>query len=220
MNLFDMITQSHNGQAIENIANQFGLAPEQAEAAIKQLAPAIGAGLHRNTSKGSGLSDLLGALANGNHERYADDPSMLGSPEAVQEGNSILGHIFGSKEVSRKVAEHASANSGVSAAILKKMLPVVATMAMGGLAKKALGGSSRSMTEAVLNRVSRRSGGMLGSLLGKGIGSGIIGWLISRFVFGSARKQRAGIFGSLLDRDGDGSYADDLIRMAAKGLLK
>jgi hypothetical protein len=220
MNLFDMISQSQNGQALDNLANQFGLDREQAAAAVKNLAPAIGAGLHRNTSKGSGLSDLLGALAGGNHERYADDPSSIAAPEAVEEGNSILGHLFGSKEVSRKVAEHASQSSGVSSSILKKMLPVVATMAMGGLAKKALGGGSRSMTDAVLNKVSRRSGGMLGSLLGKGLGSGIIGWLISRFVFGNARKQRSGIFGSLLDRDGDGSYADDLIKMAAKGLLK
>jgi hypothetical protein len=220
MNLFDMISQSQDGNAIGNLASQFGLDPSQAEAALRQLAPAVGAGLHRNTSKGSGLSDLLGTLAQGKHERYADDPSLISAPEAVDDGNNILGHLFGSKEVSRKVAEHASASSGVSAAILKKMLPVVATMAMGGLAKKALGGSSGSMTNAVLNKVSRRSGGMLGGLLGKGIGSGIIGWLISRFVFGNAKKQRAGIFGSLLDRDGDGSYADDLISMAAKGLLK
>ena len=61
MNLFDMISQSQNGDAIGNLAQQFGLEPSQAEAAVRQLAPALGAGLHRNTNNGKGLSDLLGS---------------------------------------------------------------------------------------------------------------------------------------------------------------
>ncbi len=228
MNLFDMISQSQNGDAINNLAKQFGLEPSQAEAAVRQLAPALGAGLHRNTSNTKGLSDLLGSLSAGNHERYADDPSLLGSPETQADGNGILGHLFGSKEVSRRVADHASAKTGIGAAVLKKMLPVVATMVMGGLAKKAMGGSARDIAGNVMTKVSRRSGSMLGNLAGKalssGLGKGLIGGLIGKMliksVFGGGRKHSTSIFGSLLDRDGDGSYADDLISMATKGLLK
>ena len=228
MNLFDMISQGQNGDAIGNLASQFGLEPAQAEAAVRQLAPALGAGLHRNTSTGKGLSDLLGSLTGGGHDRYAEDPSMLGSQETSDQGNGILGHLFGSKQVSRKVAEHASAQTGIGSAILKKMLPVIATMVMSGLAKKAMGGGSREIADSVMTKASRRGGSMMGNLAGKalssGLGKGLIGGLIGKMVmksvFGGGRKQSTSIFGSLLDRDGDGSYVDDLIGMATKGLLK
>ena len=230
MNLFDMISQSQGGDAISNLANQFGIEPAQAEQAVRHLAPALGAGLHRNTNNGKGLADLLGSLSGGQHERYADDRGLMGAQTTQDEGNGILGHLFGSKKVSRGVAEHASAQTGIGAAILKKMLPVIATMIMGGLAKKALGGgsSSRSLADNVMNKASRRSGSLLGNLAGKALGSGIgkgligamVGKMLIKSVFGGAKKQKTGIFGSLLDRDGDGSYADDLIGMATRGLLK
>ncbi len=228
MNLFDVISQSQNGQAINNLANQFGLDTAQAEAAVRQLAPALGAGLHRNTSDGKGLADLLASLTGGDHQRYADDASLLGAPETVRDGNGILGHLFGSKQVSRKVADHASAQTGIGAAILKKMLPVIATMVIGALARKAMGGGSRETADSVITKASRRSGSIIGNLAGKAIssriGKGLIGGLVTKMliktVFGSGKKQRSGIFGSLLDRDGDGSYVDDLIGMATKGLLK
>ena len=48
-----------------------------------------------------------------------------------------LYNVFGSKDVSRKVAAAASAKTGVDTDILKKMLPIVAAMAMGGLGRQA-----------------------------------------------------------------------------------
>ena len=228
MNLFDMISQSQGGNAIENLANQFGLEPAQAEAAVRQLAPALGAGLHRNTGNGKGLADLLGSLAGGSHKQYAEDASLMGVQTTTDDGNGILGHLFGSKQVSRHVANQASAQTGIGAAILKKMLPVIATMIMGGLAKKVMGAGSREIADSVITKASRRGGSMIGNLAGKalssGLGKGLIGGLIGKMliksVFGGGRKQSTSIFGSLLDRDGDGSYVDDLISMATRGLLR
>lgn len=219
MNLFDMLAQSQNGQAIDNLAGQFGLDRSQTEAALRQLVPALGAGLARNTSNGKGLADLVGALAGGHHQRYADDPATVADPQAIAEGNGILGHLFGSKEVSRQIAERVGSQTGIGAAIVKQMLPVIATMVMGGLAKQVAGAGAREIADAVLGKASQRSGGLLGGLAGKAVSSGA-GWLLKRVVFGSGTQQKRDLFGSLLDKDGDGSYADDLIRMAAKGLLK
>ena len=50
-------------------------------------------------------------------------------------GTDVLSQLFGSKEVSQAVAAQAAATSGVSQAILKQMLPVIAAMVMGGLFK-------------------------------------------------------------------------------------
>lgn len=76
------------------------------------------------------------ALNRGNHQRYVDNPAELMRGEAVDDGNAILGHIPGSKDTSRALATRAAEQSGVDYGTLKKMLPLVAAMAMGSLGKQ------------------------------------------------------------------------------------
>ena len=125
------------------IGRQFGLDEQQTQAAFDALAPVVAAGVRRNTQSDGGLADLLGALAGGSHARYVDEPDVLTSPDTINEGNAILGHVFGSKDVSRGVAQQLSATSGIGESVLKKLLPIIAAMVMGQIAKSATGGSSR-----------------------------------------------------------------------------
>ncbi len=136
MNLLETILNSQNGGAVRQLAENFGLDQDQATAAISNLVPALSSGLTRNMSTGDGLTSLLGALGGGQHQRYLDDLSTLGQPETVSDGNGILSHILGSKEVSRQVAQAASQQSGIGADVLKRMLPVVASLVMGALSKQ------------------------------------------------------------------------------------
>ena len=78
----------------------------------------------------------MNALQKGNHSQYIDNPSALGAPQARDEGNSILGHILGSKEVSRELAGRAAGSIGVDSSIIKQILPLIAGLAMGGLSKQ------------------------------------------------------------------------------------
>jgi hypothetical protein len=113
-----------------------GLNEDQVAAGLKALAPALAAGFQKEASSEQGLGGLLGALGGGQHARYLDDLSSLSQPETVKDGNGILGHIFGSKEVSRQVATRAAAQSGISADLLKKLLPIAAALMMGALSKR------------------------------------------------------------------------------------
>ena len=97
------------------LGQQFGLTPQQTQAAFEALAPVVASGLRRQAS-GGGLDDLVGAITGGSHARHADNPA---SPQAVDAGNEILGQIFGSKDMSRGVAQQLSANTGI---VLSKTL--------------------------------------------------------------------------------------------------
>ncbi|MGL4295868.1 MAG: DUF937 domain-containing protein [Aestuariivirga sp.] len=154
---------------LAELGKQFGLDAAQTQAAIDALAPVVAAGIRRNTQDDGGFADLISALARGNHAQYVDDPAVLESPVVVDDGNAILGHVFGSKDVSRGVAQQLSASSGIGASVLKKLLPIVAAMVMGQIAKKALGGgaASRAPTPAPAP-----SGGSLGDILGQVLGGG------------------------------------------------
>lgn len=67
--------------------------------------------IQSNTSDKAGLESLVSALSNGNHQSYADYPDSISDPAATADGNSILGHIPGSKEVSRNVAGEAGCSA-------------------------------------------------------------------------------------------------------------
>lgn len=135
MNLLETLLAAQDGGAVRQLGSRFGLDPEQTGTAINALLPFLTGGIKQNVQTQGGLEGLLGALQQGQHSRFLDDASAIESEEATMEGNGILGHILGSKDVSRGVAAAASESTGIGQDVLKQMLPVVAAMAMGALSK-------------------------------------------------------------------------------------
>lgn len=191
MNIMDMLQQSGG---IGTMAKELGINESVAEAGAAALLPAILGGFKKTTqaqpSGLDGLGGLLGQLGGGG---LLD--SVLGSqPTPVEKGNEVLGQIFGSKEVSRTVAAGAEQQTGISSDLLKKMLPVVAMMVAGYMAKQSGNGAGTA-----------GNGGGLGGLLGG--------------LFGGGKKSSSGGLGdlaSMLDLNGDGNPLDDIIGMAGK----
>ena len=147
MNILDTILSMQGGSkggAVGQLASQFGLSESQVTDVLGQLAPALGRGLKENTASSGGLDALTNALSRGNHQQYVDNLESLADPQTTQEGNGILGHLLGSKEVSRELASRASSNTGVDGDIVKKLLPLVASLAMGGLSKQASAGNNQA----------------------------------------------------------------------------
>jgi hypothetical protein len=194
MNLLDSLLNDNGGAVVREIAKNLQLPEGDARSAIEQLTPALSRGLSRNAKQPGGLEGLFGALQSGGHERYAKDPDLLGDPATVADGNAILGHILGSKDVSRNVAGRAAQETGLDSSVLKKMLPMVAAATMGQLGQQSAGG-----------------GGLLGQLAGSVLGGGT--------QRGGAPQQGSGMAGvleSFLDSDRDGAVVDDLFSMARK----
>ncbi|RWP07861.1 DUF937 domain-containing protein [Mesorhizobium sp.] len=165
--LFDILAQAQNGNGMQALAQQFGLSQQQAQSAVEALLPAFSQGLKRSTSDPYGLGAFMTAMASGQHAKYFEDAGRAFSPQGVDEGNGILGHLFGSKDLSRAVASQAAQASGVSQQILQQMLPVVASMMMGGLFKQTtnqmqaaggFGGGSNPLGE-IIEQMMRQAGG-------------------------------------------------------------
>lgn len=155
--ILDMLMHAAGTGATQQVGQRFGLSGEQTGSALEQLVPALLAGLQRNTAQPGGVESLLGALGSGSHARYLDRPELLSDDATVQDGNSILGHILGSKDVSRAVAGRAAEQTGIGADVLKKMLPVVATMVMGALSKQT--------STAAPDSLGQGAAGLIGALL-------------------------------------------------------
>ena len=183
---------------LQSIARELGISESQAADGAAALAPAILGGLKKQTQAQplglDGLGGLLGQLGGGG---LLDDV-LSPQPTNVSRGNDVLGQIFGSKDVSRAVAQNAASQSGLDSSLLKKMLPMV-TMLIAGYVARQAGGSSASPAPDGL-------GGLLDGLIGDSSGGRAPG------------ASRSGGLASMLDLNGDGNALDDIVRMAGKQL--
>jgi hypothetical protein len=196
MNISDLLASSGGLQAM---AKELGMSESDVTSGATALSPAIFGGLKKQAQSQptglEGLGSLIGQLGGGG---LLDDV-MAPQPTNVDRGNDMLGQIFGSKDVSRAVADNAASQSGLDSGVLKKMLPILTMLISGYMAKQggALGaGQSAAPTGGGL-------GDILGGLMGGSASSG-----------GGA----SGGFASMLDLDGDGNPLDDILRMAGKAM--
>jgi hypothetical protein len=141
MNIMDAVVGAGDGRAVRQIGAQLGLGDEQTAVALSALLPALAAGFQRNLESEGGVASLLSALSRGGHQQYVENPAVLSDERAIAEGNGILGHVFGSKDVSRQVASRAAAQTGLGADVMKKMLPLAATLMMGVFAQRSAAAS-------------------------------------------------------------------------------
>ena len=142
MNLLDTLLTSAQNGSLSRAAQSRGIDASSIAGVLQQLVPALSPGIQRNARTEGGLESFRKALASGNHSRYIDDAAALDQDTAVGDGNGILGHLLGSKEVSRDLASRAAEKTGVDVGLIKKFLPIVAAAAMGAMSKQTQGGIS------------------------------------------------------------------------------
>lgn len=205
MQITDILAQMGG---LQSMARELGVSEQQVAAGADALLPAILGGFKKQAQAQpaglEGLGGLLGQLGGGNLLEQVLGPQ----PTDTRAGNDVLGQIFGSKDVSRSVAQNAAGQTGLNPELLKKMLPLLAMLVTGFMARQR-GGDAAPASDA---------GGLGGGLGGLG---GLLGGLMGGGASSSAAASRAGAgggLGSLLDMNGDGNALDDILRMAGKAM--
>lgn len=156
MNLLDLLDSAGGQQSLGNLASKLGMDASKANDLVGALAPALMGALQKQAGSQESLAGLVNALQSGKHQDYLDNPASMSAPETVQDGNNILGHLLGSKDVSRNVAAQAAASTGIDVSLIKQALPLIATLAMGAVSKSSNAGKS----------LDNSTGGLFASLTG------------------------------------------------------
>jgi hypothetical protein len=189
----DILTQMGG---IQSIAQALGVSENTTMQGAAALLPVILGGMHKQVQAQAGgfgsLGGLLGQLTGGNNSG-----GLLGqvfgqiagrTDNATSGGNDILGQIFGSKDISRTVADDAASRSGLDVGLLKQMLPLLAMMVTNYLSQQSAGAQpSEGLSDLLSSSKSQQSGGLSG-------------------------------LAAMLDSNGDGNVLDDILRIAGKSL--
>ena len=199
MQVTDLLAQMGG---LQNIARELGVTEKQAASGAAALLPAILGGFKKQAQAQpaglQGLGGLLGSLGGGS----LLDNVLAPKPTDVSRGNGVLGQIFGSKDVSRAVAQNAASQSGLDAGLLKKMLPMLAMVVAGYMAKQQFGGAKQSAP----------AGGGLGGMLGGMLGGLLGGQKAPASAAAPSGGAMSGL-ASMLDMNQDGNPLDDILRM-------
>jgi hypothetical protein len=159
-----MIDAIGGPQAIRQMASELGIDEQAAAKGAAALLPMVMDGFQRQANgpagapgaaQAGGLGALLGQLGGGS----LLDAVLAPRPTPVDQGNQVLGQIFGSNDVSREVADRAATEAGVGPDILRRMLPMIAMAAAGMMARQAGAGQGAGAPAG-------QGGGMLGQVLG------------------------------------------------------
>lgn len=187
MNLNDILQSAQGGAGLQNLGTHFGLSPEQTQAAIQAIIPALSHGLQRTAQDPGALSGVVGEIASGAHAGSYADPSQTGA--AADAGSAAMGTIFGGAGAQNQIAQQIARMSGLDPALVASLLPAVTSMALGGLAHAM---HTQGQGEA-LDQGAPAGGGLLGSLvsmvtgaMGGGGAQGGLGSLINMFAPGVA----------------------------------
>lgn len=196
--------------ALDSTARELGIDPQVAAAGAAVLLPTILGGFKEQAQEAPGELGGLGSILSSMGGGGLLDAVVGPQSTPVEQGNSILGQIFGSKDVSRQVAAHGEAQSGISAETLRRLLPIIAMLVAGYMARQH--GSGDAAPAAPAAPAGGDLSGILGSVLGSVMGDG-------RSAAPAAAPASGGVLGglgSLLDMDGDGNPLNDIIGMAGR----
>ena len=157
-NLYQIVTGAQGGQALDNLAQQFGITREQADSTVKALVPALSTAFMTKAAHPGGLQEIAGAMTDDTHRQAYADPNVAQAPPVQQKGGDIASSIFGNNAIVQQVIQQASTYTGIPAQTIQQMLPVIVSMVLGGVAtamhNQGLGG--------ILGQMAGGLGGLLG----------------------------------------------------------
>ncbi|HEX5161337.1 MAG TPA: DUF937 domain-containing protein [Steroidobacteraceae bacterium] len=179
---------------LQSIARELNIGEADAARAASALAPAVLGGFRKQAESNpqglEGLGGMLSQLGGGG----LLDSVLSSTPTDTAPGNNVLGQIFGSKDVSRAVAQNAASQTGQDPSLLKKMLPMLAMLVAGYMAKQRAGGEMKLSPDGGAGL-----GGLLGGMLGGGQSTG------------QGTGDVAGALGGLLGMGGQRNPLDDIL---------
>ncbi|MBP7983183.1 DUF937 domain-containing protein [Kaistella sp.] len=150
MNLIELITGNAGNQVASQAENKFGISKNQIIALLAVAAPLVISYLRKKSQEDPNEAEALNNALDKDHDgSILDNPAQVEA--RVQEGGSILDHIFGGQKA--QVENQLSQNTGISMDKIGPVLAMLAPLIMGYIGK-----------EKQSNGVN--SGGGLGDLLG------------------------------------------------------
>jgi hypothetical protein len=130
----DLLRAVQNGQVYANLARAFHLAPTKVEVAVDVMLDDLIGRTRRNLRARHSLANVVELLGQNGYEQVLDQPSLIGATHTQVIGNEALNVLAGRGE-SHAITRSSAAAAEISEMIAEYLLPVVAALFVGALAR-------------------------------------------------------------------------------------
>ena len=134
LNWFDLMRQAQTSAALASLAQQFNLSGDQTQKMMAAFMPAFAMGLQHATTS-SDPARLFQSMMSSAYQNFWQASGNPFTPQAQREGRRLLDQLFGSDEVSRRVAHQAADYAGISTETMQQLLPLLAGIMAGGMSQ-------------------------------------------------------------------------------------
>lgn len=134
--LIDIILAANNGRTAGAIALAGNYPVDASEKALRTHVREIGHKMALKAQTPEEMELLLDVIEAGEHEDYLTNPDVLLSREAIEEGEEILTHVYGSLEAARAVARRLRRPHGIGEPQMERMMTLAATLCVAGLVRR------------------------------------------------------------------------------------
>jgi hypothetical protein len=185
MGILETVGQQLGGNTLTQISQQLGTDESTAAKAVSVALPLLLGGLTRNASTPEGAASLDQALTRDHDGSLLDAPHQAVTNPNAFNASGILGHIFGQRQA--PVQQGVAKASGIDLQSAGKVMMILAPIVMASLARARAAQGANASAGAVLQSEQQ-----------------------------NIERQVPGIGGlaSILDRNHDGSIADDIANLA------
>ncbi|MBU2581380.1 MAG: DUF937 domain-containing protein [Alphaproteobacteria bacterium] len=122
-------------QLLESVGRDYLSSSAEAEKAAEVLLPVISAAIKKQTASKQDLIDFLDKADDATLERYLNAASTVDASSVVSEGESVLSNILNIAGDRSGLIARIASNSNLPAMAISRLLPVVATLAVGAITK-------------------------------------------------------------------------------------
>ena len=129
-----VLSEAQNGQAYANLARAFHLPSDKVEEAVNDMLDALVPDIAERMLSRRSLAGLVELLGKSDYEKVLETPTLLGATHTQVLGSEALNVLAGRKE-SKRLVRHAAATAGVSEMISEYLLPSLAAILVGALAR-------------------------------------------------------------------------------------
>jgi hypothetical protein len=144
----DLMRQAQGGQAVDNMAEAFGLKRSDMESLMATLLPVFALGMRKSMQDMARASTLAEALDPDKFRAAYEDTTAAVSPAVTEAGRIALEKMFGSGDAAKVIAAQASAMTGVGADVVSNVMPAMAATLFGGISQQMESGPFAPMLKA------------------------------------------------------------------------
>ncbi len=189
--VMELIMQQVGSGTASQVGQRLGSNQQVTEKAMAAALPLVLGALARNASRPGGAEALHRAVAKDHDGSVLDNLSGFFNSSDLNDGNAILGHVFGNRRAA--IETGVGKASGMNGQQVSQLMAMLAPLVMGALGR--------------VQRQQKLDSGALSNVLA------------AERQQVEAKSPGLGGLASLLDADGDGQIADDLMGKVGKGLL-